>query len=463
MIFGGKAKAEFDVKDMTSKEMEAFISKCMDIYKGEPDWKKGNIRTVNFAKAICSETARLTIQGTKITADGEGTRAEWVQEQIDNIYYSIRNWIEYAGACGTVVLKFNGESVDLVTPDKFMITNHKNGNVRGIVFSNSAVSEDGEEYYTRLEYHRFDDNDRYLITNKTYVGASENDLSREIGIEASPWKDIEPEVSIEDLEHPLFAVLRMPGANPIDVNSPLGMPIFADAIEELMDLDVAYSRNAEEIFDSERTILMDTDKLINQKGVQNNVFMQKHMRETMELPKYVRNVSGDGASGFYQEINPTLNTPVRISGIDAILSQIGYKCGFSNGYFVFNQKSGMVTATQVESEDRRTLQLIKDIRDQLEKAMKDLVYAMNAIADLYDVAPGEDCEVICDFGDLTYNWEEDRARWIQYVNMGIVPKWKLLEKFEGMTEEEAKAMQEDTEQAETDKALQQQSLFGGME
>ena len=47
MIFGGKARAEFDVKDMTSKEMEAFISKCMDIYKGEPEWKKGNIETIN--------------------------------------------------------------------------------------------------------------------------------------------------------------------------------------------------------------------------------------------------------------------------------------------------------------------------------------------------------------------------------------------------------------------------------
>lgn len=463
MLFDGKARYEFGVKDMASKEMERFVARCTDIYRGRPDWAGGNIKTVAFAKAICSETARLVMQGTEITADGEGARADWVQEQIDRIYFELRNWVEYAGATGTVVLKPNGETVDVVLPDKFMITESRNGDVRGIVFINQATAPDGETFYTRMEYHRFDEDGRYVITNKCYSGSAENDISHVIAIEASPWDYLEEEVTIENLEQPLYAVLKMPGANPIDTDSPLGMPLFSDAIEELRDLDVAYSRNAEEIFDSERTILMDTDKLLPQKGSANNTMIQKNIRERMELPKYVRNVSGDGANGFYQEINPTLNTAIRIAGIDAILSQIGYKCGFSNGYFVFNQKTGMATATQVESEDRRTLQLIKDIRDQLEKALERLVYAMNKFADLYDLAPAGDCGVKCDFGDLTYNYDEDRARWVQYVNMGIVPKWKLLEKFEGFTEEEARALAEETQNEAMEQQKQQQSLFGGDE
>lgn len=44
------------------------------------------------------------------------------------------------------------------------------------------------------------------------------------------------------------------------------------------------------------------------------------------------------------------------------------------------------------------------------------------------------------FGDLTYNWEEDRARHYTYVQAGYYPLWRYYMKFEGMSEEEAKAV-----------------------
>lgn len=51
----------------------------------------------------------------------------------------------------------------------------------------------------------------------------------------------------------------------------------------------------------------------------------------MNLPHFVKNVFGQDEKEFYQEINPILNTDTRISGINALLSQLGYKIGFSNG------------------------------------------------------------------------------------------------------------------------------------
>ena len=62
------------------------------------------------------------------------------------------------------------------------------------------------------------------------------------------------------------------------------------------------------------------------------------------------------------------------------------------------------------------------------------------MADLYDLAPVGEYEVMYDFGDITYNREEDRARWWQYVTAGKVPAWMYFTKFEGMSEEEARAM-----------------------
>lgn len=471
MVFKRIAKDDFNVTSITSSVMESMITDYARIYAGNPAWldAEDDVKTINFAKAVCSETARLAMLGTKITIDG-GARAEWLQEQIDSIYFKLRDWVEYGCAYGTIILKPNGNSVDLVTPENFMVTDQSNGSITGVVFINREVSSNGKKFYTRLEYHRFLEMESnwtiidgttikgtYAITNKCYVSDSENGTGKPIDIRLTPWSGLTDEVFIQNVDKPLYSVLKMPHANNVDIDSPLGLSIFSDAIEELKDLDIAYSRNATEIFDSKRTVLLDSDRLLPSGGkVSRTVAGFNATKEQMGLPKYVKAVQGDGNNNLYQEINPTLNTDARLTGLNALLSQIGYKIGYSNGYFVFNQSTGMVTATQVESDDRRTIQFIKDIRDKIEGCLSDLVYALNAFADLYSLAPVGTYEIVFDFGDITYNREEDRTRWWGYVVSGKVPAWKYFVKFEGMSEEDAKAMVEEAQP-------KQPKLFGNEE
>lgn len=450
MIFKSKAKEEFDIESITSGEMAALIERCANIYQGRPPWvdREEHIKTVNFAKSICSETARLTTLAIGITIDGSA-RAVWLQEQIDKVYFQLRHWVEYGCAYGTIILKASGESIDMFTPDDFIVTDQSNGKITGAVFVNREVSSDGKKYYTRLEYHRFLESGEYAISNKCYVGRSQNDTGKAVNITDTPWADLLDEAIVENVKSPLFGVLRTPQANNIDIDSPLSLSIFADALEELKDLDIAYSRNSKEILDSKRLVLLDSDRLLPEGGkVAKTAAGFESTRKRMGLPDYVKNVYGDGQNDFYQEINPTLNTDTRLTGINALLSQIGYKCGFSNGYFVFNEKTGMVTATQVESDDRRTIQFIKDCRDKLESCLDDLLYALSVYADLYGDTPAGVYEVTYDFGDITYNREEDRARWYSYVTQGKIPFWYYLVKFEGFSEEEAKALEKEAQPKE---------------
>ena len=439
MIFRSKAKEEFNIEPVISQGMEDMIQKCFAIYQGKPYWldDADHIKTINFAKAVCSETARLAMLGTKITIDGSA-RAEWLQGQIDNIYFKLRDWVEYGCAYGTVILKPNGKGIDLVTPNNFMITDYENGEISGVVFVNREVV--GKKYYTRLEYHRFID-DMYAITNRCYVGDTENDISKRIDIDKTPWSELLEESFIQNVDSPLYGVLKMPHANNVDVDSPMGLPIFSDAIEELKDLDIAYSRNSKEILDSKRTVLLDSDRLLPSGGkvAQTGAYFDRQ-RESMGLPDYVKNVYGNGSEDFYKEINPALNTDTRLSGLNALLSQIGYKIGYSNGYFVFNESTGIQTATGVEAEQQRTIQFIKDVRDKVESCVDRLIYALNIFADLYDLAPVGAYEITYDFGDITYDREVDRARWWQYVQAGKVPAWMFFVKFEGMSKEEAVKM-----------------------
>ncbi len=446
MMFKKDALEEFDVKSSTSQIMDIAISNCLNVYQNRPYWLsvENYVKTIGFGKVLCEETARLATLAIKVTIDGS-PRAEWLQQQIDKRYFKFREWLEYGCAAGTFILKPNGKGIDFLLPNSFQIVDSDDdGNVSGVIFVDQ-YTESGvlsRKYYTKFEYHRFTDTGEYLISNRTYMSTSEGSKGRAVPIEETKWSGIQPDVTLmkengEPLERMLFGIFRTPQANNLEINSPLGLPIFQNVLEELESLDTAYSRNKWEIKYSQKIVLAD-DRLLMKSGEK----LTNHKAgETVEgLPPFVKNVYGEGPEAFYREINPELQTDIRIKGINQELDLIGWKVGYSNGYFVLDQKTGMVTATQVESDDRRTIQLIKDVRDKFEDCMDGLIYALNVFADLYGLAPVGQYETTYDFGDITYNREEDRARWRQYVLSGEVPAWLYYQKFEGMSEEEAKAM-----------------------
>lgn len=457
MIFLSKIKEIFGVEEVTSLAMSRAVEDGEKIYKGSPKWigEKDDIRTINFAKSLCSETARLTTLAIKITIDGSG-RAEWLQKQIDRIYFKIREWVEYGCAYGTVIMKPSTDGIDLFIPEKYVITEYKNKTITGVVFIYQRKESD--KYFTRFEYHHYVSKEEYTVSNRCFVGDSYNSVSESIDIRLTPWNGLLEDANVTGMEQPAYGVFKTPQANNIDINSAIGIPIFSDAIVELEDLDIAYSRNAKEIKDSKRILLLDSDRMLPSDG-RNLSDLQSDFesnRKAMGLPDMVKNVWGDGASTFYQEINPTLNTDMRLNGINALLSQIGYKVGYSNGYFVFNESTGIATATQVEAEQQRTIQFIKDVRDKLEDCINDVISGLDMYASVYNLAPSGVYEVVYDFSDITYNYEEEKTRWWGYVVAGKVPAYKYFMKFEGMSEEEAKAMVEEAKPKEP-------ALFGGEE
>lgn len=452
MLFKSTAEQEFKIETVDMPEMEALIQKCANIYRGIPYWADPDegIKSINFAKAICSETARLATLGVNITLDGSA-RAEYLSQKLDIVYDNLRRWAECACAFGTVFLKPNGDDVDIFTPFDVLITESDgSGNITGIIFREKYTK--GRDYYTRLEYNRFEDG-IYKITTKAYKGTSEDDLGTQVDLAETRWAGIMDEMEIADIDRPLYAVIKTPQTNNIDINSCLGMPMFSDSIEELKDLDTAYSRQVNETFDSQKIILAD-DRLMQPDGMKLSESTPEGMegkRKKMGLPRFLRNVFGSDSREFYQEIVPSMNTDARISGINALLSQIGYKNGYSNGYFVFNQKSGYATATQVEAEQSRTLQTIEDIRRQITAGIYDLIYAMNVFADYDNTTPHEDFDetvytdeseskIHIHYGNIYENKAEERARAYNLAQNNYYSKAYYLHMYEDMSKEEAEKL-----------------------
>lgn len=454
MFFKSDAKRIFDVDILLSDTMDMAIRTWNQIYAGHPNWvdKDNHVKTINFAKSVSSETARLACLDLSIKVSGSA-RAVYLQSVIDNMFGKIREYVERGCVNGTIILKPNGDGIDCFDPQRFLPTEvDGNGNIRAGIFFD--FYEQSKKYYKRLEYHRFADDGVYLISNRCFISESSTSLGTETDITKTPWKELMPDVGIENIEKPLFAVFKTPMANNIDIASPLGMSIFAEALEELKDLDIAYSRNAKEIYDSKRTVLAD-ERLFEGKAI---MVDGEIVRVKPKMPDYIRNVLSEGQENFYQEINPNLNTDTRVKGINNILSILAYKCGYSNGYFTFDSMTGIQTATGVEASQQRTIQFVKDVRDKLQMTMDDLIYAIDKYADLYDLAPVGVYQVEYGFGDICYNYEEDKKTWWGYVQAGKVPAWMYFVKFENMSEDEAKAMQAEIEAAEAEK--QQGGLFG---
>lgn len=445
-LLNRRAKELFGVKPMDTVELTRYLDRCAKAYQGEPDWLNDDddVVTINFAQTVSAEVARLATMNAEITLTGS-PRADWLQGQVNNILEALRQWCEFGCAYGTAIIKPYGSGVELVLPDRFRIVGTESGKVTGVVFIDRRFDASTDRWFTRLEYHHIEDG-VYTISNRYFRGVSEKVEGQQVAMEVTPWVNdaLADDATMEGADRLLFGIFRTPAANNKDANSPMGLPIFSSALEELKDLDVAYSRNAKEIVDSKRLLLLDADRVFpTGKTMPPPGKAREAHIQNAGLPDYVKTLEGTGSmeKEIYHEINPTLQTEKRLTGINALLSEIGFKCGFSNGYFVFNEKTGMVTATQVESDDRRTLQMVNDVRKALKGCLENTVYALNWFADAYGLAPRGLYEIAYDFADLTLNEEEDKARWWGYVLQGKVPFWYYLTKFEGYTEEEAKKLE----------------------
>lgn len=426
------ARKTFDTDIILSAEMERTIALWYYIVGGRPYWvsKDDDIDTINFAKFVTADTAKKICLDIDINVDGSA-RAEYLQSVINAFKNVLRDKVEDACALGGIMFKPNGNygtaCIDYVQAGDFLVTEtNANGNIRGAIFFD--YYQMGEKYYTRLEYHRFE-NELYLITNKAFKSDRKDILGKEVSLDkVEAWANMEEEVSIQNVDKPLFAYYKMPYNNTIDYNSPLGVSVFSNAIKELRDLDIAWSRKGGEIEDSKHMTFVGPSAL------------QYAKQKDIKLPRFVHpiDLNADIVNETVHEHVATLLTEQRITDINSILSMISTKCGFSQGAFVLDRKTGQITATQVESDDRETIETIKDMRDALKETIDQLIYGLSVYADLYNLAPVGYYETSYGFADLTYSYDEDRNRWLQYATQGKVPFWLYLVKFEGMSEEEAK-------------------------
>lgn len=403
--------------------------------------------TTNLASIIASEAARLATIDMQITVAG-GERAEAIQTILDLNKDRLRSKLELGCAYGGLILKPSIGGIDFIPATRYIPTSFdSNGNIDGVIFIDQFTKNN--KYYTRLEYHRFEtiNNERvYIITNKAFKSDNKATLGFEISLDkVDKWANLVPEVPVTGIDKPLFGYFRMPNANNVDIDSPLGVSIFSKAVESIKDFDMWYSKWRREGKLSDKYLFVDEQAMLKpgatgaNKAVVNN-----------PLPELIKGLRfGNNANKCIEEFNPEIRVEDFKIALQTQLDIISVQCGFSSGYFSFDTKSGVVTATQIQSEDQRTNSTCTDIQQNYKLAVEGLIYAMEIMQSLYELTPDEDVDISFYLRDLYVNADEDRKRAFELAEKKYIPKWKYLVDYEGYSEEDAKKLVAEAEGTNT--------------
>lgn len=410
-----------------------------NMYTALNEWDKLFTQSkTNLASVVASEAARLATIDMQITLTGS-ERADTIQNIINTNRDRLRSKLELGCAYGGLILKPSTTGIDFIPANRYIPTSFdSSGNINGVVFIDQFVKNN--EYFTRLEYHCFefvDDNRVYIIRNKAFKSNNKFTLGYEVSLnKITKWGSLLPEVVITDIEKPLFGYFRMPNANNIDIDSPLGVAVFSKATETIKDFEMWYEKWKREGKLSDKYLFVDEQSMMKAGATGRDRAIPHN-----PMPELIKGLRfGNNANSCIEEFTPTIRVEEFKLAMQTQLDLISVQCGFSSGYFSFDAKTGAVTATQIQSEDQRTYSTCTDIQQNYKLAIEGLIYAMDIIHTLYELSPLGEINTTLYMRDLYVNVEEDRKRAFELAEKGYIPKWKYLVDYEGYDETTARSL-----------------------
>lgn len=431
------------VQSVASEKMLDDIDLWLNMYGGNAPWLKENDQSLGLAAIIASEVARLVTLEMEIEVSGS-PMADYINEMLDMIRKNARTIVEYACAGGGLIIK------PCVGNQKIHPEFIQANNFFPVAYNSSLKITsayfvyrhwEGKKIYSRLEKHTLDGT-KYTVTNEAYVSSVEQSLGKPCYLfEVSEWADIEPEVSMDDVEEPLFAYLKVPVGNTTDMSSPLGVSVYSRAVSLIRDADEQYQSLMWEYRGGELAIDAASDAFDNGSGIPS---LPKGKERLFRMNELDAAKTSGGSKDLLKEWAPDLRDSNYMSGLNRILIQIEDACCLSRGTLSDAQETAK-TATEIKIMKQRSYALISDLQTSFQNAIDDYIYAVYCLASLYDLAPDGKYTATYQWDDsVIVDAEAERLRDQQEVSQGLMQKWEYRVKWYGETEEQAKKALGDT-------------------
>lgn len=410
------------------------------IYNGQRKVKQQRY-TMNMAKEISEDWSDiLWSEKCKISLKDEKDQDQFdiLVNELD-LYVLINSALEKSGALGTSAIVTSvydiienedamtldvtkaKTRVDLVSVDNIFPLTWNNNEITECAFASTQYIK-GNKYIV-LSIHKKDDNDNYVIinhlfqeTNGTLTEIEQEDTIKEFPTQSNiKW----------------FTIFKPLLTNNLFDNNPFGIPHYANAIDNLKAVDLAFDEVRNELQLGRKRIFARADMFNYENGTQKAVFDDNDI-SIYQLPK------GVSKDDLIQSESDDLRTDKQVASLNTELNILGNKVGFGENHYHFDG-TNLSTATAVVSSNSKLFRRKKKLEVGYESAIYDLVKAVAYASSQFGTYNINTDEMVIQFDDsIIEDKEAESNRAMREESQGLISKIEYRMKIFGETEEIAK-------------------------
>lgn len=419
------------------------------VYTGQGSYTKRKRKTMGMAKKVCEDIADLLLnERVKFVFSDDATGA-FVQEVLDENQFLVfgNDYQERKAYTGTVayipyLYDAEIETDGAVTSGKIGINYVSAGNIYPVSWQRGKVTECiftfphtvNRKKYIQVQYHKLE-NGLYVIENtvlEAITGSREGkELKREEWKQLRPFRNLTARIETGSPD-PQFVIDRLNIVNNADADesNPMGIAIFANAIDTLKKLDVEFDSYCNEFELGKKRIFVAPEMMKNIDGSmafdpEDTVFYK--MPDDYDKEK----------EGLIHEVDMQIRTESHSKAINDDLNYLSLKCGFGTERYRFDSGQAK-TATEVISENSDMYRMLKKHEIILEDAIRRLIKIIIRLGRILNYPLNENTEITVDFDDsIIEDKESERNTDRQDVSMGAMSLVEYRAKWYGETEEQA--------------------------
>lgn len=429
------------------------------IYRHEPSWIKMEFVTTDgkkrsrsrlqlgMGKIACAEMAGLVLSEEPDVNAG-GLVKSVIEKEL--LWDNLRRSTEYMGALGAQILKVGIGTNEEGKPD-ITLDFIKAANFIPLSWDNSGVFEGsfldrrmiGGKPYVRIETHkkaRGEDGkiaNGYEVTNKVYCEETEKEAPLDL------FGDGVKEKESIAIDIPLFAYVRNPEANNVDPEAPTGISLFANAVDTIKAIDVAFDQFYSDIELGGRRIALPGSVFRRYQEYDAEAGINRSVSYFDPADRVFMRLEGDDAEKFEpKDLTYDIRAEQFKQAIQILLDLFAFQIGFDAGYFAFDGTS-VKTATEVISENSHTYKTLQGFRANLDKGLKHIFSVINALGKTYGIEGAEEKEPSIEWDDSVIEDRNSRSTYYSSLySSGLIDLESALSKVHRLPEKDAKAMAE---------------------
>ena len=459
----------------------------------DPKGKRRVMSTMNAGKMACAQMARYvwnercSISASMKNAPEDDPLNGFLQMVLkDNRFgTAFGDLLEKAFALGGCALKEwveipkdeNGNDIGegkirigYTMASQFVPTAWDNSRVNSAIFV-SREARDGF-YYSVVEWHRLDGT-TYRVTNDLYRQPIKDGEPQNILGWWYPLNEIypllSPDTTIYDVHNAFFQYIRPFGANYADDNSPLGMSIYAPALNTLHGLDIMFDSLQREFVLGKKRII--APARVMKATVLNGGRPDRYFDADDEVWEALATDNPEELKVIDNSVD--LRIDPHLSGINGDLSILCAQIGFDPGTLSFDANKGLKTATEVISENSKTFSTVKAHENIIADTLREMVDAIFELAVHYGLTwNGQTVESLIANGyEVSVKFDDsiiqDKAADINQgtllVGAGLLSRKKFMKDTLGYTDEEAEnELKQIADESKNINAIEVNRLYGDL-